>query len=98
MDRRSFLASLMGVAAGAAALSVAGVAHAASAPVQPVAPSADVPNADLPAEGAEDAQYYVVRRRRYYRPRRARYYYRPRRVRYVYRRPVYRRRVRYYRW
>ncbi len=83
MDRRLFLQSLLGVAGSGAAL-VALAPHAEAASLldelaamdaqgtNPLAHS-PVQEADLPATGAEEAQYYYRRRRarRYYRPMRA---------------------------
>ncbi|MDF2120444.1 hypothetical protein PY365_33265 [Roseiarcaceae bacterium H3SJ34-1] len=99
MDRRFFLRSLVAAAGAAALVPVLGLeneamaAPRAKADVKPVAP-ADTLDADVPAEGATESQYFYYRRPRYYyRPRyvyrRPRYYYRPR---YVYRRRFYRRR------
>lgn len=104
MDRRFFLRSLVAAAGAAALVPVLGLeneamaASRAKAEVKPdlnTAPAEPV-DADAPAEGATESQYFYYRRPRYYyRPRyvyrRPRYYYRPR---YVYRRPryVYRRR------
>lgn len=90
MDRRLFIRSLLGVAGSAVAVSafsskaqalplldeLQAMDAAGSNPLQAAAAS----DADLPAEGAEEAQYYYRRR---YAPRR-RYYYAPRRY---YRRP-----------
>lgn len=84
MDRRHFITSMLGVAGAAATVSLLPSSAQASplfdqlkamddAGTSPLKTAADA--ADLPAEGATEAQYY---RRRYYRPRYARPYYRPR--------------------
>ena len=95
MNRRGFLGIFV-AAAGVALLAPSAPAQASTlfdelkdGGVEPCNDAADVAEADLPAEKAEDAQYYY--RRRYY--RRPRAYYRPR----VYYRPRYvvRRRRRY---
>ena len=90
MDRRIFLKSLLGVA-GAAAAASAFAGRAEALPLlnelQPmdargVNPLKVADSADLPSEGATEAQYYYGPRRRGY------YGYRG------YRRPIYRRRCR----
>ena len=80
MDRRIFLKSLLGVAgSGAACVAFAPSAEAAPLLDELAAMDAQGSNplsqaaaheADLPAPGAHDAQYYYRRRprRRYYRP------------------------------
>ncbi len=92
MDRRAFFYSLLGLAAVAAL--PASKAEAAQPAIDPVLGPLDETAADLPADGAVDAQYYnrrrVVRRRVVYRRRVVR-----RRV--VYRQPVYYRRPVVYR-
>jgi hypothetical protein len=92
MDRRFFLRSLVAAAGAAALVPVLGLeneamaAPRAKADIKPA--PADTLDADAPAEGATESQFFYYRRRpRYfYRPR---YYYRPR---YFYRRRFYRRR------
>ena len=84
MDRRLFIQSLLGVAGSAVAVSaLSSKAQAATlfdelksmdAAGAAGLKTASAPDADLPAEGAAEAQYY---RRRYYRPRRRFYYRRP---------------------
>ncbi|MDB5650757.1 MAG: hypothetical protein JWL62_2277 [Hyphomicrobiales bacterium] len=87
MDRRIFIQSLLGVA-GTAVAATAFTSKAQALPLLDELKAMDAAGspgtlvsgseADLPAEGAIEAQYYY--RRRYYRPRA---YYRPR--------PIYRR-------
>ncbi len=88
MDRRIFIKSLLGVAGAVATVTaLAPSAHALPLLDELQAMDAKGVNplnvatseADLPAEGATEAQYYYGPRRRYYRRR----YYRP-----VYRRPI----------
>jgi hypothetical protein len=98
VDRRIFVRNLFGLAAVAAAgTSLIGQAEAAPIPVTPVEPPQAQPEStteyrpDVDGEAKpENAQYYIVRRRRrFYRPRYR--YYRRRRYYRVYRRPRYRR-------
>ena len=75
MDRRNFMRALFGVgAAGVAAASFAGKAEAGTLLDELAAMDkrGATPDADLPAAGAEDAQYYYGRRRRPWRRRRVR--------------------------
>lgn len=92
MNRRSFFCSLLGLAAVAALPSPR--AEAAQPAIDPAIAPRDDDMADLPAEGAADAQYYGRRRRVVYRRRPVVY---RRRVVYrrpvIYRRPIVRRRV-----
>jgi hypothetical protein len=99
MERRTFLLGLVGGLAAAAGLAATGSTPAEALPLRPtpvpgsggaVDEAADIKPEDLDGVRTEDAQYYIVRRRRY----RPRYFYRPR---YVYRprRRYWRRR---YRW
>jgi hypothetical protein len=96
MDRRFFLRSLVAAAGAAALVPVLGLeneamaAPRAKADVKPT--PADTLDADAPAEGATESQFFYYRRPRYY--YRPRYVYRRRfyRPRYVYRRRFYRRR------
>jgi hypothetical protein len=89
MDRRTFLTGLVGGLAAAAGLAAAGSTPAQALPLAGPAPdapgkaeAADIRPEDLDGVRTEDAQYYIVRRRRY-RPWRRRvyrrYYWRPRR-------------------
>ncbi|MBX9741655.1 MAG: hypothetical protein K2X62_16390 [Beijerinckiaceae bacterium] len=84
MDRRLFIQSLLGVAGSAVAVTALSTKAQAStlmdelqamdaAAASPV--KAAAAEADLPAEGAAEAQYYYRRR---YAPRRRFYYARPR--------------------
>jgi len=99
MDRRFFLRSLVAAAGAAALVPVLGLENEASAApraktdVKPDVNSApaDTLDADAPAEGATESQFYYYRRPRRYYYRRPRYYY-YRRPRYYYRRRYYRRR------
>ena len=85
MERRTFLLGLVGGLAAAAGLAATGSTPAEALPLKaPPAPvpggadeAADIKPEDLDGVRTEDAQYYIVRRRRY-RPWRRRYYYRPR--------------------
>jgi len=82
MDRRIFIKSLLGVA-GAAVAASAFAPRAEALPLLDELKDMDAkganplkaaaPEADLPAEGATEAQYYYGPRRRHYRRR----YYRP---------------------
>ncbi len=94
MDRRNFIRGLLGIAGAAAAASVL-APSAEAAPLLDTLKDMDagkVANplaneADLPAEGAQESQFYFGGGRRVY--RRPVYYRRP-----IYRRPVYYRPVR----
>lgn len=83
MNRRSFLGGLLAAGgAGAVLTAASGPAQAASLldELKTFDAKALAPEGDLPAEGAQDAQYYYGRpRRHYYRPRP--YYAPPRYVR-----------------
>lgn len=99
MDRRSFLASLIGGLAAAGSIGTAALAAPRSKPAAAEPPLPE-PSPQVDAEAldqadADYAQYYYRRRRRWRRRywRRRRYYYRPR---YYYRRRYYRPRY-YYR-
>lgn len=98
MDRRSFLASLVGGLAAAGSLGTGALAAPQPGPVvEPRRPD-DAPQVDpevLDKTEADYSQYYYYRRRPRWRRRywRRRYYYRPR---YYYRRRYYRPRY-YYR-
>ena len=98
MDRRSFLASLIGGLAAAGGLGTTALAapqaKSALEPRQPEAPP-QVDSEALDKTEADYSQYYYYRRRPRWRRRywRRRYYYRPR---YYYRRRYYRPRY-YYR-
>jgi hypothetical protein len=88
MERRTFLLGLVGGLAAAAGLAATGSTPAEALPLKPTPTpggaaedAADIKPEDLDGVRTEDAQYYIVRRRRY-RPWRRRYYYRPR---YIYR-------------
>ena len=87
MERRTFLLGLVGGLAAAAGLAAAGSTPAEALPLKAPAPdapgkgeteAADIRPEDLDGVRTEEAQYYIVRRRRY-RPWRRRYYWRPRR-------------------
>lgn len=72
MDRRNFMRALFGVgAAGVVATSFAGRAEASTLLDELTAMDkrGATPEADLPAAGAEDAQYYYGPRRRWRRRR-----------------------------
>ena len=90
MERRTFLLGLVGGLAAAAGLAAPGSTPAEALPLAGPAPdatgkaapeAADIRPEDLDGVRTEEAQYYIVRRRRY-RPWRRRYYrryWRPRR-------------------
>jgi hypothetical protein len=89
MERRTFLLGLVGGLAAAAGLAATGSTPAQALPLAAPAPdgsgkaeAADIRPEDLDGVRTEEAQYYIVRRRRY-RPWRRRYYrryyWRPRR-------------------
>ena len=98
MERRDFLkgalaifgAVTVGVAASTQSAEAAALDTVKDIPAMPEAEQVALGEAEkLDAEGQ---YFFVVRRRRYYRPRRRVYYYRPRRVYYRPRRVYYRRR------